>query len=62
MSGETYTMSIVAVDGNYVTESDSQDIETTNEGPMIQAKENVATAGWFIGKKFSFSFLLSKYF
>ncbi|XP_043478124.1 neuroglian isoform X1 [Leptopilina heterotoma] len=58
MSGETYTMSIVAVDGNYITESDSQDIETTNEGPMIQAKENVATAGWFIGMMLAIAFLL----
>jgi hypothetical protein len=42
-------MSIVAVDGDYVTESLSQEVETSNEGPIIQAQENVATAGWFIG-------------
>ena len=42
-------MSIVAVDGEYMTESDPQEIETNNEGPLIQAQENVATAGWFIG-------------
>ena len=47
-------MSIVAVDGDYVTESLSQEVETSNEGPLIQAQENVATAGWFIGEIFHF--------
>lgn len=42
-------MSVVAVDGDYVTESVPQEIETSREGPIIQPKENVATAGWFIG-------------
>ena len=49
LSGETYTVSVVAVDGDYQTESHPQDIETSSEGPIIQPKENVATAGWFIG-------------
>lgn len=49
LSGEVYIVSIVAVDGEYMTESDPQEIETSNEGPIIQPKENVATAGWFIG-------------
>lgn len=49
LSGEVYTMSVVAVDGDYVTESEPQDVETSSEGPIIQPKENVATAGWFIG-------------
>lgn len=48
-SGRTYTVSIVAVDGKYKTSSDPQDVETSNEGPLIQHRENVATAGWFIG-------------
>jgi len=43
-------MSVVAVDGDYMTESASQEVETSSEGPIIQPKENVATAGWFIGK------------
>lgn len=42
-------MSIVAVDGDYMTESATQEVETSSEGPIIQPKENVATAGWFIG-------------
>jgi hypothetical protein len=49
-SGEVYIMSIVAVDGDYMTESAPQEVETSSEGPIIQPKENVATAGWFIGK------------
>lgn len=49
-SDQTYIMSVVAVDGqNYMTESEYVEVETNNEGPIIQAKENVATAGWFIG-------------
>lgn len=42
-------MSVVAVDGDYMSESASQEVETSSEGPIIQPKENVATAGWFIG-------------
>lgn len=42
-------MSVVAVDGDYISESASQEVETSSEGPIIQPKENVATAGWFIG-------------
>ena len=48
-SGTSYMVSIVAVDGDYTNESDEQEVETSNEGPIIQAQENVATAGWFIG-------------
>lgn len=48
-SGEVYVMSVVAVDGDYVSESALQEVETSSEGPIIQPKENVATAGWFIG-------------
>lgn len=48
-SGEVYVMSVVAVDGEYMTESAPQEVETSSEGPIIQPKENVATAGWFIG-------------
>lgn len=49
-SDRTYVVSIVAVDGEYISESDSQTVDVYNEGPVIQAQENVATAGWFIGK------------
>ncbi|XP_066590095.1 neuroglian isoform X2 [Prorops nasuta] len=57
-SGETYVMSVVAVDGDYMTESQEQDVETSSEGPIIQPKENVATAGWFIGMMLAIAFLL----
>lgn len=59
-------MSVVAVDGDYVSESALQEVETSSEGPIIQPKENVATAGWFIGNTFFFNqifrhlFLISK--
>ncbi|XP_044586192.1 neuroglian isoform X1 [Cotesia glomerata] len=58
LSGEIYVVSIVAVDGDYLTESDPQEIETSIEGPIIQPKENVATAGWFIGMMLAIVFLL----
>lgn len=51
-SGEVYVMSVVAVDGDYISESVLQEVETSSEGPIIQPKENVATAGWFIGNAF----------
>ncbi|KAK0095060.1 hypothetical protein PV326_009321 [Microctonus aethiopoides] len=57
-TGKIYTMSIVAVDGDYMTESALQDVETSSEGPIIQPKENVATAGWFIGMMLAIAFLL----
>ncbi|XP_067206790.1 neuroglian isoform X2 [Linepithema humile] len=57
-SGEVYIMSVVAVDGIYLRESDFQEVETSSEGPIIQPKENVATAGWFIGMMLAIAFLL----
>lgn len=42
-------MMVVAVDGYEYAESLVQEVETSDEGPIIQPKENVATAGWFIG-------------
>lgn len=57
--GETYEFRVVAVDGEYMTESEPQDIETYSvDGPIIQPKENVATAGWFIGMMLAIAFLL----
>ncbi|XP_065166394.1 neuroglian isoform X2 [Atheta coriaria] len=57
--GETYEMSVVAVDGNYQVESSQQEIDTYGgEGPIIQPRENVATAGWFIGMMLAIAFLL----
>lgn len=56
--GEVYVMSVVAVDGEYMTESLPQEVETSSEGPIIQPKENVATAGWFIGMMLAIAFLL----
>ncbi|XP_043273621.1 neuroglian isoform X2 [Venturia canescens] len=57
-SGEVYVVSVVAVDGNHLTESKPQEVETSSEGPIIQPKENYATAGWFIGMMLAIAFLL----
>ncbi|XP_039276536.1 neuroglian isoform X2 [Nilaparvata lugens] len=57
--GETYEFRVVAVDGEYMTESEPEEIDTyTVDGPIIQPKENVATAGWFIGMMLAIAFLL----
>ncbi|KAL1110491.1 hypothetical protein AAG570_008019, partial [Ranatra chinensis] len=54
---ETYEFKVVSVDGGYMTESEPEYIETYN-GPMIEPKQNVATAGWFIGMLLAIIFLL----
>ncbi|XP_012258678.2 neuroglian isoform X2 [Athalia rosae] len=56
--GEVYVMSIVSVDGEHLTESLPQEVDTSGEDPYIQPKENVATAGWFIGMMLAIAFLL----
>nr|CAD7257229.1 unnamed protein product [Timema shepardi] len=59
MPGEVYEFIVVAVDGDQMTESEPEEVETHSvEGPIIQPKENVATAGWFIGMMLAIAFLL----
>ncbi|XP_063242824.1 neuroglian isoform X3 [Bacillus rossius redtenbacheri] len=60
MQGEIYDFRVVAVDGDKMTESEPEEVETYSvvEGPIIQPKENVATAGWFIGMMLAIAFLL----
>lgn len=58
-NGEKYEFMVTAVDGNFVTNSDVQEVDTYDtEGPIIQPRENVATAGWFIGMMLAIAFLL----
>ncbi|XP_054278770.1 neuroglian isoform X2 [Macrosteles quadrilineatus] len=63
--GQTYEFQLVAVDGDYTKESDVQEleiVETDGElpatGPVIKRREDVATAGWFIGMMLAIAFLL----
>ncbi|KAK7793446.1 hypothetical protein R5R35_010061 [Gryllus longicercus] len=56
--GEIYEFQVVAVDGEYLTPSETEEVETHGDGPIIQPKENVATAGWFIGMMLAIAFLL----
>ncbi|KAK6624567.1 hypothetical protein RUM44_011426 [Polyplax serrata] len=59
LPGEVYEFKVVAVDGEFMTESQAEEIETyTVDSPIIQPKENVATAGWFIGMMLAITFLL----
>lgn len=56
---EVYEFRVVAVDGDLYSESPPQDVDTyVVEGPIIQPRENVATAGWFIGMMLAIAFLL----
>lgn len=58
-NGEKYDFMVTSVDGEYVTNSDIQVVDTyDSEGPIIQPRENVATAGWFIGMMLAIAFLL----
>lgn len=58
-SGEEYDFIVVSVDGPYNVESDVRDVNTYDvDGPIVRAKENVATAGWFIGMMLAIAFLL----
>nr|XP_023019782.1 neuroglian [Leptinotarsa decemlineata]XP_023019783.1 neuroglian [Leptinotarsa decemlineata]XP_023019784.1 neuroglian [Leptinotarsa decemlineata] len=54
-----YEFIVTSVDGQYYKDSDSQEVSTYDiDGPIIKAKENVATAGWFIGMMLAIAFLL----
>ncbi|KAL3290227.1 hypothetical protein HHI36_023584 [Cryptolaemus montrouzieri] len=58
-SGEVYEFIVVSVDGNYNVPSDTQEVNTYDaNGIVIVPKENVATAGWFIGMMLAITFLL----
>lgn len=55
----TYELRVGAVDGEYVTESQSQFVEINDiEGPIIVPSKTVATAGWFIGMILAIAFLI----
>lgn len=55
----TYEFVVVAVDGEYLTESAVQEVSTYGiETPLKVPSENVATAGWFIGMMLAIVFLL----
>ncbi|XP_058814203.1 neuroglian isoform X1 [Topomyia yanbarensis] len=54
-----YEFRVVSVDGEYQTESLSQEVDTYGiEGPIKVPNENVATAGWFIGMMLAIAFLI----
>ncbi|PSN43064.1 Neuroglian [Blattella germanica] len=59
MPGEMYEFSVVAVDGEHMTESEIEEVEISSmDSIIIKPKENVATAGWFIGMMLAIAFLL----
>lgn len=56
--GEKYEFIVTSVDDNFHTDSDAQEVSTSIDGPIITPKENVATAGWFIGMMLAIAILL----
>ncbi|XP_049817561.1 neuroglian isoform X2 [Aethina tumida] len=58
-TGELYDFKVTSVDGDYNVDSDPKTVSTYDvDGPIIRPKENVATAGWFIGMMLAIAFLL----
>ncbi|CAH1996819.1 unnamed protein product [Acanthoscelides obtectus] len=58
-SAAVYDFIVASVDGTFEEDSDPQEVSTYDiDGPIIRAKENVATAGWFIGMMLAIAFLL----
>ncbi|XP_018565737.1 neuroglian isoform X1 [Anoplophora glabripennis] len=54
-----YDFIVTSVDDKYYVDSESQEVSTYDvDGPIIRHKENVATAGWFIGMMLAIAFLL----
>ncbi|XP_018915521.1 neuroglian isoform X2 [Bemisia tabaci] len=59
--GEIYEFKVVAVDGEYMTESHAKEVEIpVLEGPLIYPSggDNIITAGWFIGMMLAIAFLV----
>uniref|UniRef100_T1JDB9 Neuronal cell adhesion molecule n=1 Tax=Strigamia maritima TaxID=126957 RepID=T1JDB9_STRMM len=56
--GTMYEMKVVAVDGEFFTSSDEEEIETIGVVYARNDLNNVATAGWFIGMMCAIAFLL----
>ncbi|RZB77529.1 neuroglian, partial [Asbolus verrucosus] len=57
-TGKSYDFMTTSVDGHFHVNSDVQTVNTYFDGPTIKAKENVATAGWFIGMMLAIAILL----
>ncbi|XP_069981771.1 neuroglian isoform X2 [Penaeus vannamei] len=57
-----YKMSVVAVDGEFTTESDIEEIDTHETGITSEVtrrpSDSIATRGWFIGMMLAIAFLL----
>ncbi|XP_063976929.1 neuroglian-like isoform X2 [Diachasmimorpha longicaudata] len=48
-AGQTYEITVVAVDGKYLTKSEPQLVWTTTDGPIVEPVEGFFITGWFIG-------------
>lgn len=59
---QTYQVAVVAVDGNYTTESGVEEIDTrtsgVSSGVIRRPADSIATRGWFIGMMLAIAFLL----
>ncbi|XP_061709263.1 neuroglian isoform X3 [Cydia pomonella] len=53
-----YDVKVTAYDGDYFTDSEIKQVDTTNDGPIIMLDNKSAQAGWFIGVMLALAFLL----
>ncbi|KAM7349143.1 neuroglian isoform 1-T6 [Cochliomyia hominivorax] len=54
-----YEFRVVAVDGHFMTESATQEVDTNGvDGPIKVPNENLANAGWFIGMMLALAIII----
>ncbi|XP_035777597.1 neuroglian-like isoform X2 [Anopheles albimanus] len=53
-----YEFRAVSVDGDYETESATQEVDTYGYESSVPVDDNIATAGWFIGMMLAIAFLI----
>ncbi|XP_065366259.1 neuroglian isoform X2 [Calliphora vicina] len=54
-----YEFRVVAVDGHFMTESSTQEVDTNGvDGPIKVPNENLANAGWFIGMMLALAIII----
>ncbi|XP_052866871.1 neuroglian isoform X2 [Anopheles cruzii] len=53
-----YEFRVVSVDGEYETESATQEVDTYGIQSSVRVDDNIATAGWFIGMMLAIAFLI----
>lgn len=56
---EVYEFRVVAVDGHFMTESSTEEVDIIDiDGPIKVPNQNVANAGWFIGMMLALAIII----